>query len=270
MSSIRMLARIAHDWARRCFGAEHVTNIGIRALRALEECAEMAQAAGVPFDKAALCIDTVYKKPVGELHQEIGGTLLTTVVLCEALEQDPEELLEREVRRVLAKSPKHFAERNQSKIDLGLDHAVLSGINDGMAAGLMKGLTGEWPAPHLAEPEGSVFKTVCTRPSPHICGVNEPCNGLLRISFGPGERERADRMWRDAPTRRDFEKETGVHRTRAEVEHNKIAADRDAYDEAFNRWALIRIRRTIRASNEAAERAADNDHAQGYLASDRH
>lgn len=119
--TIGSMTRIATDWARRCFGHDHVNNRAIRGLRTLEESAELAQALEVPRDIALKCIETVYSRPVGEPQQEIGGTLLTTVVLCESMGLDPEELLERELRRVLKKSPEHFAKRNREKLELGLD-----------------------------------------------------------------------------------------------------------------------------------------------------
>jgi hypothetical protein len=116
-----VISRLAHQWAARCFGFDHVTNIPLRALRILEEAAELAQAAAVPLDKAEACIASVYARPPGDLRQEIGGTLLTTVILCEALHAEADAILEAELSRVLAKSRDHFAARNQQKLDMGLD-----------------------------------------------------------------------------------------------------------------------------------------------------
>lgn len=118
---IQVLTHIATDWARRCFGNDHVVNVQVRSIRNLEETTELAQALGVSRETALLTINSVYDRPVGDIDQEIGGTLLTGVVLCEALGKDPEDMLEREVLRVLKKSPEHFAKRNQAKIDMGLD-----------------------------------------------------------------------------------------------------------------------------------------------------
>jgi hypothetical protein len=118
--TFNLLARIGHDWALRCFGSDHVTNTPERALRCLEEAVELAQALGVPMDTAKLCVDTVYKRPVGDPDQEIGGVLHTVAILCEATDRNGAELHEREVRRVLNKPPKDYAARNQEKLDLGL------------------------------------------------------------------------------------------------------------------------------------------------------
>lgn len=124
--SVQLMARIATDWARRCFGSDHVSNLPMRALRTLEECTELAQSLGLERATAIQCVNTIYDRPVGEPQQEIGATLLTTVILCESMGLDPVEMLERELRRVLKKSPDHFAKRNQEKIDLGLDACAQS------------------------------------------------------------------------------------------------------------------------------------------------
>lgn len=175
---IQVLTRIATDWVRRCFGDSHFKNVHIRSLRNVEETVELAQAIGVPRDKILLCVNKVYDKPEGNIENEIGGSLLTLVVLCEAMGKDPEEMLGNEVRRVLAKSPEFFAKRNQDKVDGGLD-------------------------------VGGTATMDCTLD--HICcATPEPCNGLIRISWRDGERIKVDRLWVDEDKRRQFEAETGL------------------------------------------------------------
>lgn len=120
MSRWKSLQRIAHDWAMRSFGKEHVINVPERGLRALEESIELAQALGVPRETALLCVQTVYDKPVGNPMQEGGGALMTLAILCHELRWDAMELLEAEVRRVLNKPQHEWAMRNQAKLDLGL------------------------------------------------------------------------------------------------------------------------------------------------------
>jgi NTP pyrophosphatase (non-canonical NTP hydrolase) len=111
---------VAYEWAIRAFGADHVSDVRVRALRAAEEVVELAQSVGVERDLVHRLVDTVYGRPPGEPPQELGGSLLTLVVLARVLDEDPEELFEREVLRVLGKSPEHFARRNQEKLGLGL------------------------------------------------------------------------------------------------------------------------------------------------------
>lgn len=112
--------RIALDWAIRCFGREHVENLPIRALRVAEEAAELAQAAGVPKETMLDLVEIVYARSKGDAVQEIGGVLMTINVLCASISLDPDEVFLAELRRVLRKTPEHFAARNKEKIDLGL------------------------------------------------------------------------------------------------------------------------------------------------------
>ena len=117
-----ILSRLACEWAVRSFGRDHVANAPTRALRILEEAAELCQAFQVPQEIVDLCTKTVYSQPPGYPVQEIGGVLLTTNILCAALGNvEPDDVLEMELARVLAKPPEHFAKRNQEKVDAGLN-----------------------------------------------------------------------------------------------------------------------------------------------------
>jgi NTP pyrophosphatase (non-canonical NTP hydrolase) len=112
--------KIAYDWAVRCFGWDHVQNRRMRALRLLEEAVELAQAVGVSREKCELTVDVVYGRAPGLPSQELGGVLLTATVLAGAFGEDPQDVLERELGRVLAKPVEHFTKRNDQKIALGL------------------------------------------------------------------------------------------------------------------------------------------------------
>jgi NTP pyrophosphatase (non-canonical NTP hydrolase) len=124
------LSRLAAEWAVRSFGAAHVSNRPLRALRIVEEAIELAQALGVPKGKIDLCTENVYKRPVGTMAQELGGVLLTTNILCASCGFEPDRMLEMELGRVLAKPPEHFAKRNQDKLDLGLDVDPTHGLRE--------------------------------------------------------------------------------------------------------------------------------------------
>lgn len=117
---MKALARIAYDWGLRCFGSDHMRSIPTRALRQLEESIEFAQSIGLSKDEIHLLTEVVYSRPVGKPLQELGGILVTTSVLCTALDTDIETVFETEIRRCLAKSPEHFAQRNREKLQLGL------------------------------------------------------------------------------------------------------------------------------------------------------
>lgn len=118
---MRYLITIAWEWGIRCFGVAHMQNKPIRALRAAEEVIELAQALRVPKSTMLLLVETVYKRPAGEPYQEIGGSLVTLFCLCRSMGIEPEEAFSVEVRRCLSKDPAHFRDRNQNKIDMGLD-----------------------------------------------------------------------------------------------------------------------------------------------------
>lgn len=112
------LTRIAWNWGVRCFGLGHMTDWTLRALRFGEESVEVMQSLGVTRDKAHQLVDMVYDRPVGEIERELGGSLVTLACLCHSRGESMEDLLEREIQRVLSKSPDHFRQRNQEKVEL--------------------------------------------------------------------------------------------------------------------------------------------------------
>lgn len=114
------LTEIAYDFGVRAFGSEHMNDPRIRGLRMVEEAVEAAQALGVERAEMHDLVNIVYDRPPGDVIQELGGTLLTTAVLCRIFGVSIEDVFLTEVRRVLNKSPDHFAKRNQEKMDLGL------------------------------------------------------------------------------------------------------------------------------------------------------
>jgi hypothetical protein len=116
----RALTRIAMEWAIRCFGREHVFDIGIRALRTAEEAIELAQTVHVPKEKLHELVEVVYARPHGRWDQEVGGLLMTVAIMCASRGMQPDRLFLDELCRVLDKSPEHFAARNQEKLDTGL------------------------------------------------------------------------------------------------------------------------------------------------------
>lgn len=118
---MKHLINIAWDWGVRCFGLDHMTNVRIRSLRTTEEVIELGQALGVPKDIVHKLVSVVYSKPAGDVRQEIGGSLVTLMCLCESIGVDPEQAFSIEIRRCLSKDPTHFARRNQDKINMGLD-----------------------------------------------------------------------------------------------------------------------------------------------------
>jgi len=114
------MQKIVFDWGIRCFGREHMYNMQVRSIRLIEEAVELAQTFNVPKDQLHKLVDIVYSREVGKSEQELGGVLVTTAVICEALQTTMHTAMLREVRRCLSKPPEHFAERNKEKLQLGL------------------------------------------------------------------------------------------------------------------------------------------------------
>jgi NTP pyrophosphatase (non-canonical NTP hydrolase) len=110
---------IVADWCVRCFGTEHAFDTHVRALRLAEEAIEFAQSVLVDTEKLHSLIDYVYSKPAGQPSQELGGVSITLLAACSSAGVEISEVLEAELKRILAKSPEHFANRNQVKVDAG-------------------------------------------------------------------------------------------------------------------------------------------------------
>jgi NTP pyrophosphatase (non-canonical NTP hydrolase) len=114
------LDQIARDWGVRCFGVTHMSNPKIRALRMLEEALELVQALDIAHGVVLTQVAEVFNRLPGKVRQELGGTILTLRMLCEALGLDAEEVYADELRRCLGKDPEHFRKRNEEKLRRGL------------------------------------------------------------------------------------------------------------------------------------------------------
>lgn len=78
-------------WAIACFGVEIAIDQNERNHRFLEEALELVQAAGCTKEECLQLVDYVYNRPKGEIHQEIGGALITLAALCNAHNMSMEE-----------------------------------------------------------------------------------------------------------------------------------------------------------------------------------
>lgn len=72
------------DWAYKTFDHDCVHDLDERILRFFEEAVELAQSCNLPKEVAHQMIDHIYSLKVGELHQEIGGVIVSLAVLCHA------------------------------------------------------------------------------------------------------------------------------------------------------------------------------------------
>lgn len=117
MTFMRAMTLISYDWAKRCFGKEHVENGAVRGLRHVEEATEVAQCLGATKEDIIKVIEMVYSRPVGELYKEIGGSFLTLLVLCESHGISADDAVLSEVIRVLSKDQNYFVMRNAEKVN---------------------------------------------------------------------------------------------------------------------------------------------------------
>jgi hypothetical protein len=75
-------------WLMACFGEMIAGDREERNHRFLEEALELVQACGCTAHEAHQLVDYVYGRPVGELHQEVGGVMVTLAALCLANDSD--------------------------------------------------------------------------------------------------------------------------------------------------------------------------------------
>lgn len=90
-------------WMLECFGAEIAADRIERNHRFFEEATEAVQANGMTRCEAHQLVDYTFDRPVGELHQEIGGVMVTLAALCLASGQDMHAAGETELARIWTK-----------------------------------------------------------------------------------------------------------------------------------------------------------------------
>lgn len=87
-------------WMEECFVASLYSNMTERGDRFLEEVLEMLQAHGYPFERISTLADYVYKRPVGDPEQEVGGVMITLAGFCYIAGHDMQALGDRELERI--------------------------------------------------------------------------------------------------------------------------------------------------------------------------
>jgi hypothetical protein len=75
------------EWLLSAFGKGIMMDKVERNHRFLEEALETVQAGGCTKSEAHQLVDYVFDRPVGNLHQEIGGAIVTLTALCIAHEE---------------------------------------------------------------------------------------------------------------------------------------------------------------------------------------
>ncbi len=71
-------------WMAATFGHAISQNRLERCFRFFEEATELVQAGGMSIEDAHRLVDYVYGRPIGEVHQEVGGTMVTLAAFCSA------------------------------------------------------------------------------------------------------------------------------------------------------------------------------------------
>lgn len=117
-----VIAKLILHWCKSTFG-EVAMDPHERALRMIEEAAEVAQGIGVPLDILQRTVTRTYQRPADDPKKEIGGLLVTVYGLCARLEIDPQEALEIEVERILNKDPQFLRDKHNLKVKDGTSTA---------------------------------------------------------------------------------------------------------------------------------------------------
>lgn len=106
-------------WMIACFGEQITADKEERVWRFLEEALELAQAAGCTHEQAAKLLEYVYRRPVGETYQEVGGVMVTLAGLCTANSIEMESAGDHELSRCWVKS-ETIREKQKAKAERGI------------------------------------------------------------------------------------------------------------------------------------------------------
>lgn len=94
------LQQRVQPWVLQCLGADSANDIPLRAHRYCEEAIELVQASGRTREEVLQIVEWVYQREPGELHQEVGGVMITLAALCLANDIDMHAEADRELARV--------------------------------------------------------------------------------------------------------------------------------------------------------------------------
>ncbi|MCZ7861910.1 hypothetical protein O9X98_11025 [Agrobacterium salinitolerans] len=90
-------------WLVACFTEDFDTEEHAREARFIEEAIELFQAKGRSFEELISVAKYVYSRPVGDVHQEVGGVMTTLAALCIVSKLDMHEAGEAELARIWTK-----------------------------------------------------------------------------------------------------------------------------------------------------------------------
>jgi len=87
-------------WMQEVFSPEVSADFQERGFRFGEEALELLQANGTTKEEVLKLVDYVFSRPVGELSQEVGGTMVTLAALCQAKNIDLMKEANKELNRI--------------------------------------------------------------------------------------------------------------------------------------------------------------------------
>ena len=126
MSGMLKFQQDVAAWCRRCFGLSVYSNRTERAHRFGEEALELLQAAGVSKHEVLQLMDYMFSRPVGELKQEVGGTMVTLAAMCQVFGIKLNEAATQELHRcelnIEKIRAKHNAKPSFSPLPGSVDH----------------------------------------------------------------------------------------------------------------------------------------------------
>jgi hypothetical protein len=103
-------------WATKTFGVHVALDKKERASRFAEESIETMQAMNLTKEQVLSFVDYVYSRPVGELDQEMSGSLITLLLAAESFSVDLEGKITKEVHKIVDLGDK-IREKHNSKPD---------------------------------------------------------------------------------------------------------------------------------------------------------
>lgn len=71
-------------WMKECFGDTIPKDKAERNYRFLEEALELVQSCNIAKEDVIRLVNYTFNRPIGEITQEIGGTMVTLSALCSA------------------------------------------------------------------------------------------------------------------------------------------------------------------------------------------
>lgn len=114
-----------HEWILACMGETIAADKRERNFRFGEEALELLQAAGCSKEDVLDLVEYVYSRKVGELPQEVGGTMVCLAALCTAHGIHLGEAANAEVVRIWGKIDQ-IRQKHDAKM-LRTPHSALPG-----------------------------------------------------------------------------------------------------------------------------------------------